>query len=960
VSEIRALLLTDVVDSTKLSERLGDEATAALWAAHDRSARDLLPRWRGREIDKTDGMLLLFESAGDAVGYALAYHRSLMGLVPSLTARAGLHVGPVVLRENNAVDVARGAKPLEVDGTSKALAARVMAIANGGQTLLSGDAREALGKTALRVESHGHWRMKGVAEPIEIFEVGDAGGDFVPPADGAKGYCVVWQDDTWLPAADIPHNLPAEVDSFVGRHETLIEVARRFDAGAHLVSITGVGGTGKTRLATRFARTWLGDFPDGAWFCDLSQARSADGIVFAVAQGLDVPLGEDDPVTQLGHAIEGRGECLVILDNFEQVARHAEATLAAWMGRAPQARFLVTTREVLGLRGEEVLALAPLSKADAEAMFARRAEAANPEFKAGGEDPAVIERLVELLDCLPLAIELAAARVRVMAPAMLLSRMGDRFSVLSSAGGRHDRQATLRTVFDWSWELLSFPEESALAQLSVFEGGFTLESVEAVVDLTAHTDGPLPMDALQSLVQKSFVRGGTKGRFDLLVSVKEYAAEHLRSPGRFPGSGAEAHRAAELRHGAYFAALATGAAPSDLVAEADNLVAACRRAAARGDTKMAADLLERAWSAIAYRGPFSAAADLASLVASTPGLAPEVKPKVHWLAGRALAAAGKHAEARAEFETSLARARETGDRRFECSALAGLATLDGHAGRMDAARAQAEAALAIATAMRDAKLRSESENVLGVLETMLGHLDEGRAHFEAALALAKQAGEREREGRILANLGILHLDAGRLDQARLHDEAALAVAREIGETRLEATVLSNLGLLHQVDGSFAEALVRLQAALARARELGFPALVCLTLCNLGIVCDSLRRYDDARRHLEEALGIARALGDRRAEGQTLTYLGLVHAHCNRFDEARRCLAESDSLLRALSDRLSLGLLLCSRVETEHLAGSHEAAAPALAEARAIAAEAGAGPTSELGLALARVEKLGKS
>src|SRR5439155_24062144 len=154
MSEVRALLLTDVVDSTQLSERLGEAELAALWAAHDRVARDLLPVWRGREIDKTDGMLLLFEAAADAVAYALAYQRALAALNPPLKARAGMHVGPLILRKNSPSDVARGAKPLEVEGAAKALAARVMAIATEGQTLLSADARNALADATLRIESH--------------------------------------------------------------------------------------------------------------------------------------------------------------------------------------------------------------------------------------------------------------------------------------------------------------------------------------------------------------------------------------------------------------------------------------------------------------------------------------------------------------------------------------------------------------------------------------------------------------------------------------------------------------------------------------------------------------------------------------------------------------------------------------------------------------------------------------
>src|SRR5450631_60063 len=160
MSSLRALLLTDVVDSTQLSLRVGDAEMATLWAAHDRAARDLLPVWHGREIDKTDGMLLLFDTASDAAGYALAYQQALNQLVLPLKARAGLHVGPVTLRENSPSDVALGAKPIEVEGVAKATAARVMSTAMGGQILLSADARQSLSMPGLRLQSHGHWRLK--------------------------------------------------------------------------------------------------------------------------------------------------------------------------------------------------------------------------------------------------------------------------------------------------------------------------------------------------------------------------------------------------------------------------------------------------------------------------------------------------------------------------------------------------------------------------------------------------------------------------------------------------------------------------------------------------------------------------------------------------------------------------------------------------------------------------------
>lgn len=506
MSHVRALLLTDVVDSTKLSLRVGDAQMARLWSAHDRAARDLLPIWRGREIDKTDGMLLLFDTAADAVGYAKAYQQALNRLVPPLKARAGLHVGPVTLRENSPDDVALGAKPLEVEGVAKATAARVMSVAMGGQILLSADARRSLEAERLRLQSHGHWRLKGLDEPVELFEVGDDHAPFVPPPDGDKAYRVVRQGDLWMPVREVRHSLPAEGDAFVGRAEALGELSRRIQSGARLVSVLGVGGTGKTRLVVHYGRSWLGEFPGGVWFSDLAPARSVEGIASAVAQGLDVPLGRDDPVVQLGHAIAGRGRCLVILDNFEQVARYAAQTLGHWLASTEQAQFLVTTREVLGLSGEAILALPPLPPAEGAELFVQRAEAAKPDFQPLAEDQAAIAPLIALLDGLPLAIELAAARVRVMRPHMLLARMSERFKLLASKGGRLDRQSTLRATFDWSWDLLPPAEKAALAQLSVFDGGFTLEAAEAVIDLSNLDDVPWTVDVVNALVDKSFVR----------------------------------------------------------------------------------------------------------------------------------------------------------------------------------------------------------------------------------------------------------------------------------------------------------------------------------------------------------------------------------------------------------------------------------------------------------------------
>jgi predicted ATPase/class 3 adenylate cyclase len=957
MSDVRALLVTDVVDSTQLLERLGDEAAAALWTAHDRAARDLLRERRGLEIDRTDGFLLLFDSAADALGYALAYHRSLARLAVPLRARAGLHVGPVILRRNDAADVARGAKPVEVEGLAKPTAARVMSVALGGQTLLTAPARDALGPTGVRLQSHGYWRMKGVAEPLELIEAGEDEAPFTPPADSAKVYRVVQKDDLWLPAREIRHSLPAERDAFVGRHEPLLELARRFDAGARLVSVLGMGGSGKTRLATRFGWTWLGDYPGGVWFCDLSQARSLDGIVSAVARGLDVPLEKGDAIARLGAAIAGRGPCLVILDNFEQVARHAEETLSPWLDAAREACFLVTTREVLGLPGEQTYALAPLPGSEAAELFVRRAEAAKHDLLLAAEDRAAIAPLVKLLDGLPLAVELAAARVRVMPPHTLLARMGERFRLLASSGGRRDRHATLRATLDWSWDLLSPAEKSALAQLSVFEDGFTREAVEAVVDLSACDGAPWVIDVLQSLVDKSLVRPLPRERFDMLGSVQAYAAEQLVVEGRYPGSGEGARQAAYERHCAWFAALGPKRAVEDACADLANLVAACRRAIASSKTQLAVDALQGAWAVLNLRGPFSTGLELAEAVCTLSERDSEIAAWAHAVLGSALDWLGRPIEARRSFEDALSLARGRGDHACEVKVLAGLAALNDNEGRMSEARSGHSAALVLSRQLGDAVAECAALNGLANVDLVQGRLDEARESYEAALQRARDAGDLGWQCALLGNLGTVHANVGRMEESRRCLEQSLALARQLGDRRREGNALCNLGMLHLVQKRPEEAIDISEQALRVARELGHRRLEGTVQCNLGLAHEERGRERDALSNFEDALRAVRELCDLRLEGQFLGYIGRTLARLGEFERARERLTAGEGLLRQVSDQLSLGVLLCDRADCERLAGDPSAARRAVNEAKAIADAAGTGSQSELGQALKRLQVL---
>ncbi|HSM22106.1 MAG TPA: NB-ARC domain-containing protein, partial [Rubrivivax sp.] len=425
MSDITALLLTDVVGSTQLSEQLGDRAMAEVWAAHDRAARDLLPAQRGREIDKTDGMLLLFDSAADAVAYALAYHHALAALPVPLRARAGLHVGPVLLRENAPEDVARGAKPLEVDGLAKPMAARVMSLAGGGQTLLTADALQALGDTALAVQSHGHWVMKGVSEPVELFEVGPDASGFAAPPDGDKLYRVIRSGERWLPVKEIPNNLPQYATQFIGRERELGELKTRL-SGARLITLLGMGGLGKTRLSLQVAAESMPQFPDGAWFIDLSPIRDPALVVAEAARVLDVAEEPSRPLAGSICAHLKSRRTLLIFDNCEHLIDAAGDLVHALLQAAPQLRVMASSREPLDVPGEQSWPIhplplpnrgdgvAPLMRSTAARLFIDRVQAHRPDFVLEDDQAADVADLVVRLEGIPLAIELAAARMRTL------------------------------------------------------------------------------------------------------------------------------------------------------------------------------------------------------------------------------------------------------------------------------------------------------------------------------------------------------------------------------------------------------------------------------------------------------------------------------------------------------------------------------------------------------------------
>ncbi len=771
------------------------------------------------------------------------------------------------------------------------------------------------------------------------------------------------------------HTLPAERDPFVGRQTEIEELERSLAGGSRLVTLLGAGGMGKTRLAVRHGWQSLGAWSGGVLFCDLTEARTVNGIASAVAGSLGIPIGRGDPVEQLGHAITGRGRCLLILDNFEQVTDHADETVGRWLKQAPEARWVVTSRERLNLDGERVQTIEPLSIETGVELFTARARGLRPALDLVGTEAEAAREIVRLVDGMPLAIELAAARIRVMSVAQILEQMRKRFRLLT--GGRDARHETLEGAIDGSWELLLPWERAAWAQCSVFEAGFTLEAAERVLNLGPWPEAPWVVDVMQSLVDKSLLRawvprmepgeGAPDARLGMYVSLREYARLKLQDGAIGNGGGESgAALAAEERHGRYYARYGTQEQIDGLDRhggvgrrhalgrELENLVAACQRALSRGDSETAVATYRAASHVLILRGPLEVVVKLGRNVLaqiSDPGH----QARVFFLLGWAELFLGRE-EAQRHLEAALTIDRELGDRANEGIVCGTLAILLMNQGRMKEARAHFEHELAIDRELGNRVREGIVLLNLGECHRKQGQMEEARTHFEGALAVCREVGNRRVEGMLLLNLGQLHRRQGRKGEARAHVEAALALSREVGNRLSEGTALNSLGLVYFEQGDLEEADTHFRAALTLHRETGNRIAEGLAIGNLGQLHFVQGHLEKARSQYEAALAIFRELGNPFGESEALDALGALHLRQGKLEEAREALDQGEAVARRVGGSLELGKLLCSRAELEQQSGNQAAAWACLEEAQAIVIKVGSGPDSELGRVLAKARQ----
>jgi predicted ATPase len=724
--------------------------------------------------------------------------------------------------------------------------------------------------------------------------------------------------------------LPAARSSFVGRAAELRAVIDAFAGGTRLLTLVGLGGTGKTRLALEAARVLAREHPleGGEHFCDLSHARGEDDVCRAVASSLGVALERGaGAALLLARALAARPPTLLVLDNFEQIVAVAPATAGAWLDAAPELRLLVTSREPLRLQGETLLEVLPLptvhgseGRSDAAELFVERARA----LRAGAAvecEPSVIDRIVEALDGLPLAIELAAARLAVLSPGELLELLPRPFELLTrGARDLPDRQSSLERALDWSWDRLDDHERAAFAQCSVFHGGFTRDAAEAVLEPAPAGAGeraPSTLDLLQSLREKSLLvvdasRSDQPPRFAMLATVRAYAEVRLRAAGGY--------RAARARHAAHYLQRARAAAAglsglesrrhlAALTAELDNLAAIVDGAAEGGDeAALALSVLLALEPFFDLRGPAFDA--LPRLDAALEAMAGEQSaPSSSELLGEARRLRGKlrrmHAmlgPAVEDIEVALACARARADRVAEGRALVDLGLVHRAAGRSPEVERTAVSSVALLeSAGAPPALLAFARGLVAIGAHSQGRLEEARPVYRRALDELAAAGDRRAEGVLLGSYGFLCQDLGDLDEAERQYQRALEIHRDLGNRRSEGVVLGYLGNVQRSRRDLEGALSRYADATALLREQGDEQFEGVFYMDWGILLLDHGRPDEAIAQFEEALVHLGRAGDVRCAALVLGHLGAVYAAASRIAEAERCFDEAAAKLRVSGD-----------------------------------------------------------
>ncbi|MEO7118773.1 MAG: tetratricopeptide repeat protein [Candidatus Limnocylindrales bacterium] len=839
-----SLVFTDIEGSTLHLETLGDRYESVL-GDHHRLLRAALHDAGGTEVGSAgDGLYFTFASAADAIKGTVAAQRVL-----------GAHPWPDDVRVRDRMGIHTG-EPVSGDlgyvGIDVHRAARICDAGHGGQILVSRTTRDLVmgnlpaGVTLVDLGEH---HLRNISSSEHLYQVA---------ADGLRA------DFPPLRSIDArPNNLPRQLTSFVGREQEM-HAARRIFEAAPLLTLTGPGGVGKTRMSLELATDLLPDYEGGVWFVELGALTDTGFVLPTIALAMAVAEEPERPLlTSVVDRVGGKAT-LLVLDNCEHVLEAAAEAVDALLRRSPSLRVLATSREGLGIAGESVFPLPSLSlpepasafdgegldRYEAVRLFVERATAAVPSFRITEANAAAVVEICRQLDGVPLAIELAAARVRALTVQQISTRLTDRFRLLT---GSHritvPRHQTLRATMDWSFELLSVEERTLFERLSTFSGWFALEAVEAVCGDAPLDDHDL-LDLLTRLVDKSLVVADDpdgEGGYRMLETIRQYGRDRLAASG--------GTTAIQRRHRDWYLARISQAAPGFFRGPESEIW--LRRLDRDHDNVRAA----LQWC---EDEPGEAEAGLRMAVGM-------------W---RFWEIRGHAMEGRAWLERMLVKAGDAAAAPLRADALTGAGVLASVQGDYPASMRFHEASLELNRALGDEQATTYARSNLASTTALSGDFARAVSLYERSVADARQVDDGRSAAFLLMNMADVVARAGDYARARTHIEEALATFRRLGDVWGEAFSLDAFGTIGALEGDHGTARSMHEQALAMSRSMGDQRGVARALSHLAD--DAERRGDRSTATMlhRETLVTRQGLGDLPGTAAALEGLAL----CVRRDD----------------------------------------------------------------------------
>jgi predicted ATPase/class 3 adenylate cyclase/Tfp pilus assembly protein PilF len=969
-------LFTDIEGSTRLWEEYPKAMKTAL-AVHDEIIRGEVEA-NGGFVFKTvgDAFWAAFRIAPDALQAAIDAQRKLhaqdWSAVGRLRVRMALHTGAAEERSGDYY----GPTLDRVNG--------LLSAGHGGQTLLSLPTVELLRDQKLPGVDFldmGVRRLRDLLHKEHVFQLAlaDLPRDY-PPLRTMEGR---------------PNNLPARTTPLVGREKEVKvcrDLLRRSDV--RLLTLVGPGGSGKTRLGLHVAAELLDDFKDGVFVVSLAPVTDPALVASTIAQTLGIrEAGGQKLVASLKDYLRDK-QMLLMLDNFEQVL---EAAPLVWelLAGAPQLKVLVTSRAALQISAEQEYQIPPmtmpgrssplppldaLSQFDAVALFIRRAMSVKPDFTMTNENAPAIAEICARLDGLPLAIELAAARIKILPPQAMLARLTNRLSLLT--GGARDlpaRQQTMRATIEWSYDLLEPGEQALYRRLCVFAGGCSLEAAEAIAGEGAYEGGgwegsgqeavgPHPqqttsqldidvLDGISSLVNKSLLRqleeSTGEPRFSMLETIREYGLERLAES----GEEAAIHR----RHALFFLQMAEDAEKQlrgprqreyldRLEQEHDNLRAALGWTIEGREGEVGPRLAGALWRFWYMRSYLTEGSRwlLAAIGLPAETAPPAVRARVLIGAGNLIYNQGDYRTARALHEQSLAISTELGDRQAQAISYNSLGLIARGKSEYDRARTLLEQALEINRELGNRNMQALNLNNLANVLYDQGDFTKARTLQEESLALFTSLRDEWGIAMALSDTGKIVFEQGDYAAARQFYERGLELQRELGDGRNVADTLNKLGVVALNQSDYSQACWLFQQSLTAFRELGDKRGIASSLHNLGKVDFRQGDFSAARSNFEQALMLREELGDSRDIGDTLNNLGLVALARADYDKAQALLEDTLDKWRQAGNKALVPTALSNLGLVAINKGEFDRAVSLLEEALAMFRESG----EKLGVAFA--------